>query len=136
MSAMPRTERESLPLPPTVAAATLPPRGAQDDTLSLALAALDPTHAQRVQLLAQLAEALLQIDDIEQDLRHFGDSRLAGQLIRLDAQRASMAALAQQVARDTREDHARQERLRLHLRAALVAEREAAAAVPAAAETH
>jgi septal ring factor EnvC (AmiA/AmiB activator) len=66
------------------------------------------THQRREQLLAQLAETLAQLDTIEASLR---DSLAPDStpLQRLDASRSALARLAQQVAADTRDDHARQD---------------------------
>jgi DNA-binding FrmR family transcriptional regulator len=67
------------------------------------------THQRREQLLAQLAETLMQLDTIESSLR---DSLPPDStpLQRLDASRSALAQLAQQVAADTRDDHVRQDK--------------------------
>lgn len=77
------------------------------------------THQRREQLLAHLAETLTQLDTIEASLRGSlpPDS---DPLQRLDASRSALARLAQQVAADTRHDHARQDRALDHARQSLV----------------
>jgi hypothetical protein len=66
------------------------------------------THQRREQLLAQLAETLVQLDALEADLRRDLPTDSAP-LRRLGTSRSALAGLAQQVAADTREDHARQD---------------------------
>lgn len=66
-------------------------------------------HQRREQLLAQLAQTLVQLDTIEAGLRDSLPPDSAP-LQRLDESRSALARLAQQVAADTRDDHARQDR--------------------------
>ncbi|WP_338413200.1 hypothetical protein [uncultured Sphaerotilus sp.] len=91
----------------------------QDAVLTRMLDETGVTHQRREQLLAQLAESLLQLDAIEADLR----SSLAPDatpLLRLEDSRAALALLSQQVASDTRGDHERQEHALVEARQALV----------------
>lgn len=80
----------------------------QEQVLAQLLAAVDITHQRREQLLAQLAESLVQLDAVEADLRNALPSD-APPLQRLDDTRAALALLSQQVAADTRSDHVRQD---------------------------
>lgn len=92
----------------------------QSQVLTQMLDEVGATHQRREQLLAQLAESLVQLDAIEADLR----SSLAPDdtpLHRLDDTRSALALLAQQVAADTRADHARQDRAFLQARQSLTA---------------
>ncbi|WP_310460140.1 hypothetical protein [Sphaerotilus sp.] len=117
-----------------MAASQRPPGAASDDTLPAGLSvtserqdhvltqlldAVDITHQRREQLLAQLAESLVQLDAIEADLRGAlpEDAR---PLQRLDDTRSALALLSQQVAADTRSDHARQDRALAQARQSLV----------------
>ncbi|MDZ7858296.1 hypothetical protein [Sphaerotilus sp.] len=81
----------------------------REQVLAQLLAAVDITHQRREQLLAQLAESLVQLDAIEADLRGALPEH-APPLQRLDDTRSALALLSQQVAADTRSDHARQDR--------------------------
>lgn len=80
----------------------------QEQVLAQLLAAVDITHQRREQLLAQLAESLVQLDAVEADLRNALPAD-APPLQRLDDTRAALALLSQQVAADTRSDHVRQD---------------------------
>jgi methyl-accepting chemotaxis protein len=80
----------------------------QEQVLAQLLAAVDITHQRREQLLAQLAESLVQLDAVEADLRSALPTD-APPLQRLDDTRSALALLSQQVAADTRSDHARQD---------------------------
>lgn len=80
----------------------------QEQVLAQLLAAVDITHQRREQLLAQLAESLVQLDAVEADLRNALPDE-APPLQRLDDTRSALALLSQQVAADTRADHARQD---------------------------
>jgi methyl-accepting chemotaxis protein len=108
------------------AAAMLPSAGLaaaserQDQVLTQLLDAVDITHQRREQLLAQLAESLVQLDAIESDLRGtLPEDALP--LQRLDDSRSALALLSQQVAADTRSDHARQDQALTQARQSLVA---------------
>lgn len=82
----------------------------QEQVLAQLLAAVDITHQRREQLLAQLAESLVQLDAVEADLRNaLPEPDGASPLQRLDDTRSALALLSQQVAADTRSDHARQD---------------------------
>jgi len=92
----------------------------QHRVLTRLLDALDTTHQRREQLLAQLAESLVQLDAVETDLRtHLPDATTP--LQRLDDRRAALALLSQQVAADTRSDHARQDQALAQARQSLAA---------------
>jgi methyl-accepting chemotaxis protein len=91
----------------------------QDAVLTRMLDETGVTHQRREQLLAQLAESLVQLDAIEADLRGslVPDAK---PLLRLDDARSALALLSQQVAADTRGDHERQDRALVEARQALV----------------
>jgi methyl-accepting chemotaxis protein len=92
----------------------------QDRVLTQLLDAVDITHQRREQMLAQLAESLVQLDAIEADLRGTLPED-AAPLQRLDDTRSALALLSQQVAADTRNDHARQDQALVQARQSLVA---------------
>lgn len=92
----------------------------QNAVLTRLLDEVGVTHQRREQLLAQLAETLLHIDTIEADLRESLPPE-ALPLQRLDESRSTVARLAQQVAADTRADHARQDLALGHARKSLSA---------------
>jgi hypothetical protein len=79
-----------------------------DQILNRLVNSTDVTHQRREQLLAQLAESLVQLDALDTTLRDHlpGEAPL---LQRLDERRTALSALARQVAADTRQDHARQD---------------------------
>lgn len=91
----------------------------QDGVLVHLLQAVDVTHQRREQLLAQLAESLVQLDAIETDLRAALPADNSPPLARLDETRAALALLSQQVAADTRSDHVRQDQALAQARATL-----------------
>jgi methyl-accepting chemotaxis protein len=79
---------------------------------------VDPGHAHRERLLGQLAESLEQLDALDTDLRtgmaadcapESAQHRRQTALERIDHIREALALLSQQVAADTRSDHARQD---------------------------
>ena len=80
----------------------------QVQVLTQLVCAVDITHQRREQLLAQLAETLVQLDAIEADLRGVLPDDTPP-LQRLDDTRSALALLSQQVAADTRSDHERQD---------------------------
>lgn len=91
----------------------------QERVLTQLLDAVDITHQRREQLLAQLAESLVQLDAIEADLRGTLPAE-AAPLQRLEDTRSALALLSQQVAADTRGDHVRQDQALSSARQALV----------------
>lgn len=84
---------------------------AYDGVLAHLVDTVDVTHQRRERLLGQLAAGLEQMEALESDLRTLclPHSDLAARLDRLDGTRQSLAGLAQEVAADTRADHARQD---------------------------
>lgn len=94
----------------------------QNEVLTRLLDEVGVTHQRREQLLAQLAETLVQLDTIEADLRDsLPPEAVPVPLQRLDESRATVALLAQQVAADTRADHERQDLALGHARKSLSA---------------
>ncbi|MEX8494274.1 hypothetical protein [Sphaerotilus sp.] len=90
----------------------------QDAVLTRMLDETGIIHQRREQLLAQLAESLLQLDAIEADLQG-SLAPDATPLLRLEDTRSTLARLSQQVAADTRGDHARQDQAFVEARQAL-----------------
>lgn len=84
---------------------------AYDGVLARLVDAVDITHQRRERLLGQLATSLEQMEALESDLRALclPNSDLAARLDRLDGTRQALAGMAQEVAADTRADHARQD---------------------------
>jgi methyl-accepting chemotaxis protein len=112
---------------------------AYDTVLTGLIAAVDVTHQRRERLLGQLATSLEHMEELEADLRALclPNSDLATRLDRLDATRQSLAGLAQEVAQDTRDDHARQDAAVNLARCALVdLTREYARSAGVASEVH
>lgn len=93
----------------------------QEDVLAGLVHAVDVTHQRREQLLAQLAESLVQVDAIEAGLRASLPVDADAALQHLEEGRSALAALSRQVAADTRSDHARQDQALAEARNALVA---------------
>lgn len=103
------TDGRDEPLDPARAAEVDLP--AYDAVLTRLITAVDVTHQRRERLLGQLAASLAHMEDLEADLRSLclPHSGLASRLDHLNITRQSIAGLAQEVAEDTRSDHARQD---------------------------
>jgi hypothetical protein len=117
-------QRSQPPLGAHLARTDVAPDQGPDRILSRLIDQADVTHQRREQLLAQLAESLVQMEAIE--------SALCGTLPdetplrqRLDERRTALSDLARQVAADTRQDHTRQDQALAEARQSLCALAEA-----------
>ncbi|MDQ5896812.1 MAG: hypothetical protein QG612_898 [Pseudomonadota bacterium] len=100
---------------PAMAASGWPQR--RDEILGELISRVAPTRQTRSQLLAQLADGLMQIEDAEHALRAARGMSGAAlpactELRRLDALRQTLAGLTRQVAADLQEDVQHQDRAR------------------------